>query len=73
MTVVLYSTGCPKCNVLEKKLSSAGIEYEIVNDADLMISKGFTSTPMLEVEDEVLDFKKAVDWINNKTGAINNA
>lgn len=73
MTVVLYSTGCPKCNVLEKKLSSEGIKYEIVNDADLMINKGFTSTPMLEVEGEVLDFKKAVDWINNKTGAINNA
>lgn len=66
MTVVLYSTGCPKCNVLEKKLLSAGIEYEIVNDADLMINKGFTSTPMLEVDGKDLDFKKAVDWINNK-------
>lgn len=66
MAVVLYSTGCPKCNVLEKKLSSAGIEYEIINDADLMINKGFTSTPMLEVDGKDLDFKKAVDWINNK-------
>ena len=66
MDVILYSTGCPKCSVLEKKLSSTGIEYEIVNDADLMIAKGFTSIPMLEVDGKALDFKKALEWVNNK-------
>lgn len=64
MNVVLYSTHCPKCSVLEKKLSSSNIDYDIVTDEDLMIEKGFTSVPMLEVDGEIMDFKAAVEWIN---------
>lgn len=64
MNVVLYSTHCPKCSVLEKKLSSSNIDYDIVTDEDLMIEKGFTSAPMLEVDGEIMDFKAAVEWIN---------
>ena len=66
MSVVLYSTNCPKCMVLEKKLSMAGIEYNIVNDADLMIEKGFASVPMLEIDGKVMDFREAIEWVNNK-------
>lgn len=64
LNVVLYSTHCPKCSVLEKKLSSSNIDYDIVTDEDLMIEKGFTSAPMLEVDGEIMDFKAAVEWIN---------
>ena len=32
--VVLYSTGCPKCKVLEKKLNADKIEYSISDDID---------------------------------------
>ena len=64
MNVVLYSTHCPKCSVLEKKLSSSNIDYDIVTDEDFMIEKGFTSVPMLEVDGEIMDFKAAVEWIN---------
>ena len=38
--IILYSTNCPKCNVLEKKLQSKNIDFEICNDVDLMLSKG---------------------------------
>jgi glutaredoxin len=62
MNVVLYSTNCPKCKVLEKKLDSIGIDYKIVTDEDLMISKGFSSAPMLEVDDNIMDFGNAVRW-----------
>jgi glutaredoxin-related protein len=64
--VKLYSTRCPKCNILEKKLKDKNIDYEEINDLDLMISLGFTQTPMLEVENEIMDFKGANNWINNK-------
>jgi len=64
--VVLYSTNCPKCIVLEKKLSDAKIKYEIENDVKKMIEKGFMSAPVLEVNGELMDFKNAVDWINIK-------
>jgi hypothetical protein len=32
MKIVLYTIGCPQCNVLEKKLNNAGVQYEIIND-----------------------------------------
>lgn len=62
MDVILYSTNCPKCKVLEKKLDSTGINYKIVTDEDLMIGKGFTSAPMLEVDGLLMDFGNAVRW-----------
>lgn len=66
MKVVLYTTHCPKCMVLEKKLASKNISYEEVADTDLMISKGFDMMPVLEVDGNVMDFKKANTWINEQ-------
>lgn len=62
MSIVLYSTNCPKCKVLENKLNSIGVDYTIVTDEDLMISKGFSSAPMLEVDGNIMDFGNAVRW-----------
>ena len=56
MKVVLYSTGCPKCKVLEAKLKQKDIEYEHISDMDIMADKGFMSVPMLEVDGNVMDF-----------------
>ena len=64
MRIVLYSTHCPKCLVLEKKLQQKNMVYEEVNDVDVMTEKGFMTVPMLEVDGEVMDFKAASDWIN---------
>lgn len=65
MDVKLYSTNCPKCIVLEKKLNQKNISFEEINDIDVMTAKGFMQAPMLEVDGEVMDFKQANDWINN--------
>lgn len=62
--VILYTTHCPKCMVLEKKLKSKNIEYVENTDTNLMISKGFETTPMLEVDGEVMNFVAANTWIN---------
>lgn len=64
MKIILYSTHCPKCRILEMKLKSKNIEYEEVNDVDIMTEKGFSSAPMLEVDGQVMDFKTANEWIN---------
>lgn len=64
--VVFYSTHCPKCSILEKKLASKNIEYTEVNDADLMIKMGVTSVPQLKVDGKMLDFTEAVQWINEQ-------
>ena len=66
MDVTLYTTGCPKCMVLESKLDSKNIDYAKETDADKMIELGFSSAPMLKVDDELMDFGKAIKWINER-------
>lgn len=63
MQVILYSTNCPRCRVLESKLASARIEYTIVEDVDVMLAKGLKNAPNLEVDGTMMDFKEAVEWI----------
>ena len=63
--ITLYSTHCPKCNVLEKKLNIKKLKYTLVEDEDLMIEKGFLSAPMLEVDNQLFTFKEAIEWLEN--------
>ena len=63
MNVILFSTHCPKCHVLESKLKQKNIDYEEVNDIEVMEQRGFTAVPMLEINGVVYDFKQAVEWI----------
>lgn len=65
MNVTLYSTGCPKCNVLEKKLQIAGIDFNI-EGAETMIEKGFESVPILEVDGKYMTFMEALKWIDTR-------
>ncbi len=63
--ITLYSTGCPKCRVLKKKLDAANIPYTVIDDVDVMMSLGMQSVPVLKVGDELLSFEEAVryaDW-----------
>lgn len=62
--ITLYSTGCPRCNVLTKKLNEKGIAFVENNDEQKMIDLGFTQVPILEVDGKYLNFKEAVDWVN---------
>jgi hypothetical protein len=64
MANILYTIGCPKCMVLEKKLSKAGISYEICRNEDIMGQKNISNLPTLEVDGALYSFKEAVDWIN---------
>lgn len=65
MKVTLYSTDCPKCKVLEKKLDESDVTYETEKNIDIMLEKGFVSAPMLEVDGVVMNFKEGIEWINN--------
>ena len=68
MNIILHTTNCPKCNILKKKLDSKGIEYkENFNiDVDYMLSLGIDTTPILQVDDEYMEFTKANEWVNNQ-------
>ena len=61
--IILYSTHCPKCNVLEKKLKEKGVQYTEVNDVDKMLAMGFTEVPVLSVSGNNYKFSEALRWI----------
>lgn len=64
--IILYSTGCPRCNVLIQKLNSKNIEYDVVNDVNIMTEKGIETVPVLEVDGQLMQFKEATDWVNGR-------
>ena len=66
MNVVLYSTGCPKCNILKKKLTEVGIEFEENTSVKKMIEIGLMEAPALEVDGDIMNFPDAVAWLNNR-------
>ena len=66
MKIVLHSTHCPKCNVLKAKLNKNNINFEENNDIELMMQKGFTTAPVLEIDGVAYGFKEAVKWIGEQ-------
>jgi len=69
--ITLYTTHCPKCKSLEHRLKLNKIEYTIVDDKDLIIEKGFTSAPQLEINGELMDYNTAIKWISENGGNTN--
>lgn len=63
--IILYSNNCPRCKILKKKLDDNKINYEVVDNVDIMIDKGLSTVPVLEVNNKILNFKEAVEWVNN--------
>lgn len=63
MEIVLYSTGCPKCKILKKKIEEKGIIYEENNSVDQMLDIGLESAPALSIDGNILLFKDALEWV----------
>lgn len=61
---ILYSTGCPKCKVLKKKLDETGIEYTICEDKEVMAAHGFSEVPVFSIGGVNMLFKDSIDYIN---------
>ena len=66
MSIILHSTHCPKCRVLEAKLNLKNIPFEINTDMNKMESLGIMSVPVLEVDGQLLHFKEATEWVNHQ-------
>lgn len=61
--IILYSNNCPKCKILKDRLDQKGLSYSICSDEELMISKGFRSMPILEVDGNVYMYFEAIKYI----------
>lgn len=60
--VVLYSTNCPRCKILERKLDTNHIDYYICDDVHVMEQLGIISVPMLSIDGKLLTFGEACRW-----------
>ena len=65
--IIFYTTHCPRCNVLKKKLDANGINYKICEDVEEMAKLGMKAAPALNVDGTMMMFESAIRWANNLT------
>lgn len=66
MEVILYSTGCPQCNILKEMLKKKNIIFQIEDNVEKMKELGFSSLPMLSIDNKILNFKEAFNFLKNE-------
>lgn len=65
MEVIFYTTHCPQCNILSKKLEAKNIQYSTVDNVETMLGLGLTTAPALSIDGGApMNFKESVNWIN---------
>lgn len=67
MKIILFSTNCPQCKVLEAKLKEKGITFELIDGEraiEYIQERGFMSAPLLSIDGENMPFGKAIKWVN---------
>ena len=66
MEIILYSTNCPKCKNLEKKLTEKNIKFTKNNNVIEMSELGIDQVPVLSIDSKMLSFVEANKWINER-------
>lgn len=66
MKIILYTTDCPKCKILKRKLDAKKVSYDENHSIDEMIAKGISHAPMLEVDGMLMSFSDANEWVNGQ-------
>lgn len=65
-TYTLYTTGCPKCRILEEKMTKKELKFEKCENPKTMQDLGITSVPMLKCPDgSMLGYYDAVKLVNS--------
>ena len=65
MDIKIYSTPtCGKCVILKNKLKDKKIEFEEIQDMEIMADKFIRYVPVLEVDGMMMDFRRANEWVN---------
>lgn len=62
--IVAYSTNCPKCRILKKKLETSGLDYEFIEDeAEVMKvaqEHNIMEAPFTIIDGEVFNFSQTL-------------
>lgn len=64
--IILYSTNCPKCKVLETKLKQQNIDFILETDLTKMMNMGYMEAPLLEINNEIYNFSQAIKWLKGE-------
>lgn len=64
MEIILYTIGCPHCNILKDKLKKKGINFKIVDDVDEMEKLNIISAPQLFNGEKMLNYNEALEWLS---------
>lgn len=64
--VILYTSGCGKCIVLQRKLEDAGISFKRETDLSKLVKNGILNLPILEVNGEMYNFSRALKFIQGE-------
>lgn len=65
--IIVYSTHCPRCKILEQCLTSIGAEYVVEDDKDVIIGLGIETVPCMVINNgEPMDFKQAMNWVKER-------
>lgn len=69
MNITVYSTGCPQCKILKKKLEDSGLEYKLIEDKDVTVKTGqelgVKSAPFMVVDGAIYTFADAVKFVRD--------
>ena len=69
--IKVLSTGCPACQVLEKKLNDANIKFEIESNEDKILEYGISTVPFIVEENgNLISFSEAVQLLNTSEGKL---
>ena len=61
--ITLYSTDCPRCRILKKKLDAANLAYTVCTDTEKMLAMGLREAPVLEIGEVRYDFTHALEYL----------
>lgn len=71
--IILYSSSeCLRCRIVRHMLDVNNIEYkEILDDKPLMLNKGLTEVPAMEINGKMIDsYRGVLMWIYDKIGIL---
>ena len=63
--IILYTTHCPMCLMLERKLKEKNIEYIEISNIDEIKEAGVKNVPALKVNNEMMNSYSAMQWVKN--------
>lgn len=64
MNIIMYTTHCPRCEVLKTKLLNKKIVFEEETSVAKMKELGIDNVPILNINGELKSFTEAIKWIN---------